>query len=471
MVSERVKVVKGNITTDCTWCGYEETTYHVTKACTVTRTLAQAIRTLHCTAVIGGVEVGRLISDAPLTSLASVPGQCLWWGLQKIWLLCCQRVMRRIQVNVQDLYAAMCATFMDAAAWFQQAGEQDVSALANKLSLWYLSKQQSLAAAERQELLREWDRRKGASAQVGQGMGKRLRSIRERAAGKASRKRARVEEQQESTAALNQGLDPGTVHAWIDGSALMQGTQDKEVKAGAGGHSPQQQFASIEFSEPLPGAVQTNNRAELYALVRLLERAPRQVPLHVHSDSLWVLERVRAIRHLRERGFKNEAGKKLKHADLWERVHNQILERTAQPTYEHVYSHTKDANNDRADELAKKGAHKRQWRRIAISPSVALPMLPQTGKRILGTPTPLKRVFAEYPHPDPQTPQTPSRFEYYHRFWKNKDCHSQSGNKLGKWGATWGDPPWPGQVPDQCTIRPPPPPPPAGQGTVQEKGR
>ena len=38
--------------------------------------------------------------------------------------------MRRIQVNVQDLYAAMCATFMDAAAWFQQAGEQDISALA-----------------------------------------------------------------------------------------------------------------------------------------------------------------------------------------------------------------------------------------------------------------------------------------------------------------------------------------------------
>ena len=191
MVSERVKVIKSNITTDCTWCGYEETTYHVTKACTVTHTLAQAIRTLHCTAVIGGVEVGRLISDAPLTSLASVPGQCLWWGLQKIWLLRCQRVMRRIQVNVQDLYAAMCATFMDAAAWFQQAGEQDVSALADKLSLWYLSKQQSLAAAERQELLREWDRRKGASAQVGQGMGKRLRLIRERAAGQESRKRAR----------------------------------------------------------------------------------------------------------------------------------------------------------------------------------------------------------------------------------------------------------------------------------------
>ena len=76
MVSERVKVVKGNITTECMWCGYEETTYHITKACTVTRTLTQAIQTLHCTAVIGGVEVGRLISDAPLLLLTSVPSQC-----------------------------------------------------------------------------------------------------------------------------------------------------------------------------------------------------------------------------------------------------------------------------------------------------------------------------------------------------------------------------------------------------------
>ena len=58
MVSERVKVVKGNITAECTWCGYEETTYHITKACTVTRTLTQAIRALHCTAVIGGYRQG-----------------------------------------------------------------------------------------------------------------------------------------------------------------------------------------------------------------------------------------------------------------------------------------------------------------------------------------------------------------------------------------------------------------------------
>ena len=147
-------------------------------------------------------------------------------------------------------------------------------------------------------------------------MGQRLRLALERKAGKADRKRARVEEQQESAVASSSGLDPGTLHAWIDGSALEQGARDQEVKAGAGGHSPQLHFASIEFSEPLPGPVQTNNRAELYALVRLLERAPQQVPLHVHSDSLWVLERAKAIRQLGERGFRNGSGKKLKHADL-----------------------------------------------------------------------------------------------------------------------------------------------------------
>ena len=118
--------------------------------------------------------------------------------------------------------------------------------------------------------MQEWDRSKGASAQVGKGMGKRLRLIRERAAGKASRKRARIQEQQKSIAAPSHGLDPGTLHAWINGSALEQGSRDKEVKAGEGGHSRQQQFVSIEFSEPLPGPVQTNNRAELYALLRLL---------------------------------------------------------------------------------------------------------------------------------------------------------------------------------------------------------
>ena len=53
-----------------------------------------------------------------------------------------------------------------------------------------------------------------------------------------------------------------------------------------------------------------------------------------------------------------------------------------------TYGHTRDPNNDKADELAKKGAKKRQWRRIAVTPSGTLLELPQTGERIFGTPPP-----------------------------------------------------------------------------------
>ena len=88
--------------------------------------------------------------------------------------------MRRIPVTVQDLYAAMCATYMDGAAWFRQAGKPNTATLCDKLVLWYMAKQQSLAAADREELLQEWKCRKGASAQVGKGMGQRLKLTVER---------------------------------------------------------------------------------------------------------------------------------------------------------------------------------------------------------------------------------------------------------------------------------------------------
>ena len=63
---------------------------------------------------------------------------------------------------------------------------------------------------------------------------------------------------------------------------------------------------------PLPGIRQSNQRAELWAVVRAMEENQR--PIHIYTDSAYVHDNFHRWRHWRHRGWQGD------HADLWLRL-------------------------------------------------------------------------------------------------------------------------------------------------------
>jgi ribonuclease HI len=108
-------------------------------------------------------------------------------------------------------------------------------------------------------------------------------------------------------------------------------------------------------SEPLVG-VQTNQRAELTALIRALQAAPQDVPLHVFSDSEYVVLGVNfRLEDWAKNGFPS-----VKNTDLWQLLHNLLKARSDEGpvSLEHIRGHSGVYGNEMADALAVAGSKK-----------------------------------------------------------------------------------------------------------------
>ena len=82
-------------------------------------------------------------------------------------------------------------------------------------------------------------------------------------------------------------------------------------------------------SEPLPGPRQTNQRAELLALSRALDLAPRNRNIVIVSDSKYAINCVTEwYPNWQRNGWKNAAGKSVENRDLVEQVLAKVEERT-----------------------------------------------------------------------------------------------------------------------------------------------
>ena len=77
---------------------------------------------------------------------------------------------------------------------------------------------------------------------------------------------------------------PNIVHVWIDGSYLNQVSKVKRSRAGLGVHFPQTEFGDLSTKA---FGIQTNNRAEAMACLRVLPHVHRPRDLHVHTDLKW----------------------------------------------------------------------------------------------------------------------------------------------------------------------------------------
>jgi len=103
------------------------------------------------------------------------------------------------------------------------------------------------------------------------------------------------------------------------------------------------------------GALQTtNNRMELMAAIMALETLKRPCNVHLTTDSTYVQQGITEwLENWRQRGWKTANKQPVKNQDLWQRL-EQATQRH-QVSWHWVKGHSGHPDNEKADELARKG--------------------------------------------------------------------------------------------------------------------
>lgn len=115
-------------------------------------------------------------------------------------------------------------------------------------------------------------------------------------------------------------------------------------------------------SERLDGPVQTNQRAELSAILRALEIAAPHQPVRIVTDSQYSINCATVWAQSWERkGWKTASGEDVKNQDLVRGIRARVAEREAAgaaTAFEWVKGHAMNPGNEAADRLAVAGANK-----------------------------------------------------------------------------------------------------------------
>lgn len=99
----------------------------------------------------------------------------------------------------------------------------------------------------------------------------------------------------------------------------------------------------------------TNNRMELMAAIMALESLSRACEVRLVTDSQYVQKGITEwLPNWIKRGWKTASKQPVKNADLWQRLH--AATQRHQVRWEWVKGHAGHAENEIADELARKGA-------------------------------------------------------------------------------------------------------------------
>lgn len=148
------------------------------------------------------------------------------------------------------------------------------------------------------------------------------------------------------------------VVAFTDGSCYNNGLVDKEQKAGIGVYYPS--YQSHNLSESLPFQKKTNNRAELFAIIRCLENIlekPEGLPLNektvilIKSDSMLCIKSVTEwFDTWKSNGWIKSNGKDpVENKDLLLRLDALLGTFPYEVRFEHVRGHRKEPDDKNSD--------------------------------------------------------------------------------------------------------------------------
>lgn len=119
---------------------------------------------------------------------------------------------------------------------------------------------------------------------------------------------------------------------------------------------------SRNVSEPLKGGRQTNQRAELTAILRAIDIAPRHRDVTIVTDSRYAIDCVTVwFINWRRNNWMTRDNKPVENKDLVESILVKIEERNelrVKTVFEWVKGHNKDQGNEEADKLAVNGAQR-----------------------------------------------------------------------------------------------------------------
>ena len=103
----------------------------------------------------------------------------------------------------------------------------------------------------------------------------------------------------------------------------------------------------------------TNNRMELTAPIEALETLTRPSVVHLYTDSTYVRNGITSwVVSWQRNGWRTSAKQPVKNVDLWQRLVEACARHEVQ--WHWVKGHAGDPGNERADELAGRGAREAQ---------------------------------------------------------------------------------------------------------------
>ena len=98
----------------------------------------------------------------------------------------------------------------------------------------------------------------------------------------------------------------------------------------------------------------TNNRMEMMAVIQALGALKKASRVDLYTDSKYVMQGITEwIEGWKAKGWKTAAKKPVKNVDLWQQIDEAVQEHDV--TFHWVKGHAGHPDNERADELARKG--------------------------------------------------------------------------------------------------------------------
>ncbi|WFC95519.1 ribonuclease H [Malassezia brasiliensis] len=145
---------------------------------------------------------------------------------------------------------------------------------------------------------------------------------------------------------------PGGLTVYTDGSSRGNG-RDGAV-AGYGVYWSDARYHHLNLSCRLAGPVQTNNRAELTAILRAIETCPEpSKPLRIFTDSQYAMKAVTQwIPAWKRNGWRTSTGSDVQNKDLIVSLDYAFTSRTPRPSLVYVRAHAGTHGNEMADRYA-----------------------------------------------------------------------------------------------------------------------
>ena len=96
----------------------------------------------------------------------------------------------------------------------------------------------------------------------------------------------------------------------------------------------------------------TNNRMEMQAVIEALDKIRQPRPIHIHTDSKYVMQGVTAwMPNWKRKQWRTAANKPVKNVDLWQQLDQALSSHEVH--WHWIKGHSGHADNERADQLAR----------------------------------------------------------------------------------------------------------------------